>query len=106
MKNLTPFRVILETESGNITLDPSDTVAFVNEERSPVLPITVNDALVPVMSCKPGDVEGIPDDESPIIVMRDVLDQIPHRRNTYTIDPDACDFIDALTVRVTRLMAP
>ena len=87
MKNLTPNTVLLQLLSGEVfSIPPEGTVATVEREANIGLPFTFGPSAIPVVTTKSGDVIGLPDNDEPVIVTREVMEAAPYRRNTFSVD--------------------
>lgn len=106
MINLTPHAITIRTDTGDLTVPPSGTVARVETREEPVQPVTVNGSSVPTICRKLGSVTGLPDDgTTPVLVSSMVLSALEWRPNTYAPDTGpSCIRDDAgHIVAVTRL---
>lgn len=103
-KNLTPHAITLRTESGDITIPPSGTIARVSTKETEVGTI----AGLKVVSRQFGEVTGLPDDGTPCIVSSMVLSALPAGTpGVYAPDtgPTAIRNDAGHVVAVTRLVA-
>ena len=84
MLNLTPHAITIATKNGDVTLQPSGTIARVEtiEVVVGVCPITGVD----LINRTYGEVYGLPNNEDAVIVSAMVLDAIKDRKNVFAPD--------------------
>ena len=85
MLNLTPHAIVVETDNGRITFEPSGTVARVDTHIE--LVGTVDD--IPVVERSYGEVENVPELPcDPFLVSSMVLDRLPKEYSGVAFAPD------------------
>ena len=85
MLNLTPHAIVVETDNGRITFEPSGTVACVDTHTQ--LVGTVDD--IPVVERSYGEVENVPELLcDPFLVSSMVLDRLPKEYSGVAFSPD------------------
>ena len=85
MLNLTPHAIVVETDNGRITFEPSGTVARVDTRTE--LVGTVDD--IPVVERSYGEVENVPELPcDPFLVSSLVLDRLPKEYSGVAFAPD------------------
>ena len=85
MLNLTPHAIVVETDNGRITFEPSGTVARVDTHTE--LVGTVDD--IPVVERIYGEVENVPELPcDPFLVSSMVLDRLPKEYSGVAFAPD------------------
>lgn len=108
MINLTPHTINVQIGNEIISFPPSGTVARVLTNETVISDYFVgNHPGIPVVSRTFGNVEGIPDNNSPILVSAMVLDAVKSRPNTFAPDTGKTAIRDekGFIVAVTRLVA-
>ena len=103
MINLTPHTINVQIGNEIISFPPSGTVARVLTNET----VISDYSGIPVVSRTFGNVEGIPDNNSPILVSAMVLDAVKNRPNTFAPDTGKTAIRDekGFIVAVTRLVA-
>ena len=87
MLNLTPHAIVVETDNGRITFEPSGTVARVDTHTELVGTVTVDD--IPVVERSYGEVENVPELPcDPFLVSSMVLDRLPKEYSGVAFAPD------------------
>ena len=108
MKNLTQHAIVVRTAVGDVTIQPSGTVARVASTEAVVPDGTVIDgAAIPVATRAWGEVSGLPTEGEPCIVSALVLGRVPGRKGVYAPDtgPTAIRDEKGQIMAVTRLIA-
>jgi hypothetical protein len=102
MLNLTPHAITIRTPDGDITFQPSGTVARVAVDETHALDVDG----IPTITRTSGAVVGLPDDGTPCIVSGMVLDAVRGRAGVFAPDTGATAIRDegGRIVAVTRLV--
>ena len=105
MLNLTPHAIVIATANGDITIEPSGTVARVDSNDVVIGKCSVTG--VDIIERAFGEVYGLPNDDDTIcIVSAMVLSAVPNRKNTFAPDTGATAIRNEKghIVKVTRLV--
>lgn len=84
MLNLTPHAIVISTSEGIVTIPPSGTVARVSTTTVPAGTTIVNGVTVDLYSTVYGDVEGLPEEGTPVIVSAMVAARVPGRAGVFS----------------------
>jgi hypothetical protein len=107
MLNLTQHPITVQSGDRSVTFQPSGTVARVETVESVEFQIDFDGVIIPVVSRRFGDVQGLPVYGSPCIVSSLVLGAVPGRPDTFAPDTGSTAIRNdkGQVIAVTRLVA-